>query len=111
LAVADAGCGRNEDALHEANKTMEIWPMSREPLQSAAARVNVAVVYAWTGDREAAIRLLEQLVQMPGAIDQGDLKFNPRWDELRTDPRFAGITAEASKPIDLDHLPDAPLRR
>jgi tetratricopeptide (TPR) repeat protein len=102
LAVADAGCGRNADALVEANKTLETWPMSREPLQSAAARIHVAVVYAWTGDREAAIRLLEQLVKMPGAINQGDLKFNPRWDELRGDPRFNKIIEEAAKSVRIE---------
>ena len=40
---------------------------------------------------------------VPGAVGLGadDLKLNPVWDELRNDPRFGKIIAEAAQPIEL----------
>jgi hypothetical protein len=35
-------------------------------------------------------------------LSAGELKLNPLWDELRNDPRFDKIIAEAAKPIKLD---------
>jgi TolB-like protein/Flp pilus assembly protein TadD/class 3 adenylate cyclase len=52
--------------------------------------VNVALVYAGLGDREQALSLLER------ACEERDvrlplLKVDPRWDSLRSDPRFGAI--------------------
>lgn len=101
VAVCEAGAGRKEEAQRAAEHAMEIWPMSREPQRAAELRQHVATVYAWTGDRSAAIQLLEQLVKLPGGPDAGDLKLNPRWDDLRADPRFEKLIAEAAKPIEI----------
>jgi TolB-like protein/class 3 adenylate cyclase/Tfp pilus assembly protein PilF len=101
VAVCEAGAGRKDEAQRAAEHAMEIWPMSREPLRAAELRQHVATVYAWTGDRSAAIQLLEQLVKLPGGPDAGDLKLNPRWDDLRADPRFEKLIAEAAKPIEI----------
>jgi hypothetical protein len=35
-------------------------------------------------------------------VSAGELRLNPIWDELRDDPRFDKIVAEAALPITLD---------
>jgi TolB-like protein/Flp pilus assembly protein TadD len=102
LAIADAGLGNKEEALHDAEKAMQVWPMSREPLKATSVRVEAANVYARTGNPDAAIRLLQEMVKVPGGPTSGDLKLRPMWSELRRDARFAGVVKEAAKPIRID---------
>jgi hypothetical protein len=40
-----------------------------------------------------------EVAKLPAGLTAGDLKL---WDELRNDPRFDKIIAEAAKPIKLD---------
>ena len=102
VAVCDAGLGRKEDSLADAARALAIWPLSREPLRAVALRYYIATVYAWNGDRAAALQLLEEIVKLPGGPDAGDLKLSPRWDDLRGDPRFAKIIAAAAEPVKLE---------
>jgi hypothetical protein len=62
----------------------------------------MAVVYLWSGERDAAIDRIGRIASLPGSPTAGDLKLNPIWDELRSDPRFDKIIAEAAQPIKLD---------
>jgi hypothetical protein len=58
----------------------------------------LAQVYAWSGDRDRAIELVQKLVSMPGYTNYGRLKLHPLWSPLRGDPRFEKIvTALAPK--------------
>ena len=56
---------------------------------------NLALVYAWTGERDRALEQLEIVATIPKGPTYGDLKFNPCWDSLRGDPRFDKIVAAA----------------
>jgi hypothetical protein len=52
---------------------------------------NLALVYAWTGERDRALEQLEKVATIPGNPEvptYGDLLLNPCWDDLRGDPRF-----------------------
>ena len=102
IALTDAGLGRNDQAVTEAEKVMQAWPMSRNPGSAVGARNDAAVVYAWTGNRDASIRLLQEIVKIPGGVSSGELKLHPNWNELRNDSRFAKIVEEAAKPIKFD---------
>src|SRR5206468_200500 len=54
----------------------------------------LAVIYAWTGDKDRAIDGLTEAAKLPGGvISYGDLRLNPFWDPLRGDPRFEAIVA------------------
>ena len=54
---------------------------------------NLAMIYAWAGDKESALKQLEASVNVPSGISYGELKLNPVWDPLRGDPRFEKIVA------------------
>jgi hypothetical protein len=53
----------------------------------------LAVVYAWTGEKDLAIDQLNATLPYPGFISYGQLKLHPFWDPLRGDPRFEQIVA------------------
>lgn len=97
IAILDAGLGRKEEAIREARRAVEILPISKDAVNGPWNISNLALVYAWTGEKNLAFEQLEKAATIPGALDQaltyGDLRFNPCWDDLRSDPRFDGIVA------------------
>jgi TolB-like protein/Tfp pilus assembly protein PilF len=101
IAQADAGLGRKEDALREAQHALEVWPLSRDATITPDIAQIIAVAYIWAGEREAALQLLGQFAKVPYGPTAGDLKLNPVWDDIRGDPRFDKIIADASIPPSL----------
>jgi eukaryotic-like serine/threonine-protein kinase len=97
-AVAIAGLGEHDEAMREIAHAGERWPMARDPVLAARVATSAAIVYSWLADREVAIRQLQAVVKLPGGPSPGGLRVDPRWDELRSDPRFAAIVAEAAQP-------------
>ena len=53
--------------------------------------VNLAQIYAWTGDKDSAIEQIATVERVPNLLSYGLLKLDPRWDPLRADPRFEKI--------------------
>jgi len=99
LPLCIAGQGRRNDALREITHALKTFPLSREPLNAVEMRDYLCAAYAWVGDREFGLELLQKIVRMPNGPAAGNLKLNPRWNDLRGDPRFEQIIAEAGKPI------------
>jgi len=96
IAKLDAGLGRKEEAIREAQHAVEIQPIAKDSLNGPTWVANLALVYAWTGERDRALEQLEQVATIPGlAPTYGDLLLNPCWDSLRGDPRFDKIVAAA----------------
>jgi serine/threonine protein kinase/tetratricopeptide (TPR) repeat protein len=99
VAKLDAGLGRKEEAMREAQQAVELMPIAKDSLNGPALVANLALVYAWTGERDRALEQLEKVAAIPGhehdAVTYGDLRFNPSWDSLRGDPRFDKIVAAA----------------
>ena len=96
LARYDAGLGRRDEAIQEAQHAVEIMPIAEDSLNGPVWVANLALVYAWTGERDAALEQLQKIATLPGyAPTYGDLLLNPCWDSLRGDPRFDKIVAAA----------------
>ena len=97
LAIVDAGLGRNDQAVEEAKRACELNSFKRLNLEAPTVRCNLAVVYAWTGQKDLAIEELSKLIDRPageGAVFQptyGDLRLSFFWDSLRNDPRFKAL--------------------
>jgi TolB-like protein/Tfp pilus assembly protein PilF len=94
VALLDAGLGRKQEAIREAQHAVELVPIAGDALFGPSMILNLAWVYAWTGERDLAIEKLEMLSKIPGDVSYGDLRFNPCWDSLRGDPRFEKIVAK-----------------
>jgi eukaryotic-like serine/threonine-protein kinase len=100
LAVAEAALGQNEEALRHARHAAEMLPPSVDAVGGAVCEMNLVAALVMTGDRDAAFDKLSKLVKLPfGLTNYGDLKLNPVWDDLRDDPRFDRILAEAALPL------------
>jgi len=89
----DAGLGHNEEAIREARTAVDLNPIARDPVNGTTMVLRLAMVYAWSGDRDRAIEQLEILTGLPSPISYGELRFNPDWDSLRGDPRFEKLVA------------------
>ena len=65
LGMIDAALGRKEDAVHDARRAVDLLPLEKDPLTHAELMKNLAVVYAWTGEKDAALNELTELLQIP----------------------------------------------
>jgi len=54
---------------------------------------NLALIYAWTGEKDPAFEQLSMAAKIPGFLSYGELRLHPDWDPLRGDPRFEKIVA------------------
>ena len=91
LGVIDAGLGRKDEAIREGRRACELLPISKDAIAGAACAVNLAQIYAWTGEKDLAIEQIAAVERVPNDLSYGRLKLHPYWDSLRGDPRFEKI--------------------
>ncbi len=91
LGMIDAGLGRNREAIEEGRRACELMPIAKDSINGIHMMEFLAVIYAWTGEKERAIEQLRIVLPYPGVITYGALKLHPFWDPLRGDPRFEQI--------------------
>ena len=99
LAQVDAGLGRKELAIQEAQHAVDLMPVSKDAYDGALVLEGLAQVYTWTNEPDRAIELLQKLVAMPSYVNYARLKLHPMWNPLRGDPRFQKIVNSLA-PID-----------
>jgi TolB-like protein/Tfp pilus assembly protein PilF len=99
LGLTDAMLGRCDDAIREGKRACEILPYSKDSWIGAVWVTNLATIYTWCGQKEAALEQLEISVKFPVGVSYGELKQSPDWDALRGDPRFEKlVTSLAPSP-------------
>ncbi|MDQ3545108.1 MAG: FlgO family outer membrane protein [Verrucomicrobiota bacterium] len=100
-ARLNAALGNKTDAIRMAKRAVELVPVSEDAYGGGFRLEALALVYAKTGEKDLAFEVLSTLVKMRGwAASYGALKFDPQWDNLRGDPRFDDLLAQAAKPIE-----------
>ena len=80
VALAYAAMGWSDAAKAEISRSDKTPPAG-----------NMATLFAQLGDRDSALPLLEQAVLEWRFMY---LRLDPRWDSLRTDPRFQKLLAQ-----------------
>jgi tetratricopeptide (TPR) repeat protein len=95
VAKLDAGLGRKDEAIREARQAVELLLIAKDADLGPVYVANLALVYAWTGERDRALEQLEIVAKIPAGPSYGDLRFNPCWDSLRGDKRFDKVIAAA----------------
>ena len=112
IAEIDAARGRKEDAIHEGRNAATLWLLKRDARLAPDVATYLAIVYMWSGERDAALEQLAEVAKLPAwpslagpaspGLSAGDLKLNPIWDKLRNDPRFEKIVEESKRPVALE---------
>jgi TolB-like protein/tetratricopeptide (TPR) repeat protein len=93
LGLIDAGLGRKQQAIEEARRACELLPIAKDSINGVHMMEYLAVVYAWTGEKDLALEQLKATLPYPNVISYGQLKLHPYWDPIRGDPRFDEIAA------------------
>jgi TolB-like protein len=95
LASAYAGLGEKEKALQQARSTVKGY--EADAVSKPQAEVALAQIQAHFGDFDSAIAALPHLLEVPAGITVSDLRYDPLWDPLRKDPRFAKLASDGAK--------------
>ena len=102
LGMIDAALGKRGQAIAEGRRAVELLPISKDWMTGAKLRRYLAIIYAWAGEKKLALDELTKLTQIPSDVSYGELRLDPYWDPLRTDPRFEKIVEslapDAKKP-------------
>ena len=93
LGMADAVLGHKEDAIREGRRAVDLLPVTKDSIIGAMLLKNLALIYAWTGEKDPALEHLSMAAKIPGFLSYGELRLHPYWDPLRGDPRFEKIVA------------------
>jgi hypothetical protein len=93
LGLIDAALGRKEEALREGRHAVELLPVEKDAIRGPALIKYLAMIAAWSGDKDLACQQLRIVVPPPTPVTYGQLKLMPFWDPLRGDPCFEQIVA------------------
>jgi TolB-like protein/class 3 adenylate cyclase/Tfp pilus assembly protein PilF len=93
LGVIDAVLGNKEDAIREGRRAVELMPVSKNSVDGPLLIQYLAIIYAWTGEKDRAFKRLDEASKLPSYLSYGQLRLHPKWDPLRGDPRFDKIVA------------------
>jgi eukaryotic-like serine/threonine-protein kinase len=88
LGIAYAGLGRKEDAVRSGKNAVDLLPVEKEAWRGSYRLVDLARIYAMTGDQDMALDALERLLSIPCEVSATFLKIDPRWNMLRENKRF-----------------------
>jgi serine/threonine-protein kinase len=91
LGLIDAGLGRKEEALREGRRAVELLPVEKDALNGPLMITYLAMIAAWSGDKDLACEQLAIAIRPPSTVSYGQLKLLPFWDPLRGHPRFEKI--------------------
>jgi serine/threonine protein kinase len=94
LAIIDMTFGRKQESIRNAQRAVEICPISEDAVQGQRLLDNLALVYVWTDQPDSALSELSKSIHTPAGVTYGELKLNPAWDPLRKDPRFDNLLAQ-----------------
>jgi TolB-like protein/Flp pilus assembly protein TadD len=91
LGLILAGLGEKNAAIAEGKRAVELLPESLDAFDGPKTTVALAQIYAWTGETDQALQLLDRSLSTPNGVTVPFLRVDPIWDPLRNDPRFQAL--------------------
>lgn len=92
-----AELGQREQAIRQGTRATELLTLDMDAWGATYMLENLALIHAVSGEPEAAIELLEQLLSIPGDLTRNYLARSPEWEALRDHPDFIALL-EAGSP-------------
>jgi TolB-like protein/class 3 adenylate cyclase len=92
LGMVDAALGRKKQAIQEGRRALELLPVTKDAIDGAMLMEYLAIIYAWSDKKDAALKQLGEAINVPGYLSYGQLRLDPLWEPLRGDARFEKIT-------------------
>ena len=83
--------GDGAEARHFAERAVRLLPVERDAVEGPACLAALARTRVLVGQTRAALDLLEWILAIPGPTSPGELRFDPTWDPLRSNPRFQAL--------------------
>jgi TolB-like protein/Flp pilus assembly protein TadD len=91
LGMILAGLGEKDAAIAQGRRAVELLPESQDALDGPKTTVALAQIYAWTGESDQAVQLIDRSLSTPNGVTVPFLRLDPMWDPLRSDPRFQAL--------------------
>ena len=91
LGLIYAGLGRCDEAKAEAKRAVDLLPESKDAFDGPILAISRARIHMMCGDLDTAFAILDKSLQTPGGITIPELRLDPVWDGLRTDPRLQSL--------------------
>jgi len=92
LGVALAGLGKEEDAVKEGMRAMDLMPVSKDAILGISPLETLALIYTLLDNQDAAMDILEELLQMPFGWTMSNsiplYRMHYYWKPLQKNPRF-----------------------
>jgi serine/threonine-protein kinase len=97
LGIVYAALGREEDALREGKRAVEMMPVSADAVGGPRQVEHLAVIYMILGDFDAAVEKIDYLLSIPCFFSVPVIQIDPIWDPLRDHPGFQSVLIRHSK--------------
>lgn len=97
LGMIDAGLGHKSEAIREGKHASELLPLSKDSINGSLLMQYLAVIYAWTGEKDLAVNQLAAATRIPSPVNYGDLHLHPFWDSLRGNPQFEKVVESLAR--------------
>ena len=91
------GLNRKEEAIAEGKRAVDLTPESADAFDGPQVTASLAQIYAWVGENDQALGLIDRSLQTPNGVTVSMLKLDPMWDPLRNDPRFQALVDKYAK--------------
>ena len=71
--MIDAGLGRKTEAITEGKRACQLLPISKDAADGPVYVTNLALIYAWVGEKDLALEQLAISAKIPAGVTYGEL--------------------------------------